>query len=170
MKLIIKKINKISLKEKKELIELKSQKWKYSYKNQIYWIKKNIKKNDLNIFLKINEKIVGYNLLRLRKFHTNISKKERYYFYFDTLIVDKKFRNKNLSKIIMNKSIKLINSKAFGFLLCKTKMINFYKKFGWKKYDRANFKITNKRTKLNFLILTKKKHIFRKNNIITLGV
>lgn len=40
MELIIKKINKISLKEKKELIELKSQKWKYSYKNQYYWIKK----------------------------------------------------------------------------------------------------------------------------------
>ena len=44
MKLIIKKINKISLKEKNEIINLKNQEWKYTYKKQNNWIKKISKK------------------------------------------------------------------------------------------------------------------------------
>lgn len=171
MKLIIKKINKISLKEKNEIINLKNQEWKYTYKKQNNWIKKNIKKNDINIFLKINKKIVGYNLLRLRKFQINQSKTAKYYFYFDTLIIDKEFRNKNLSNIIMKKSIEIISRKAFGFLVCKKNLIKFYKRYGWKQCDRTNFKITNKKTKFNFLVLPKKERgLFKKKNKVTLEV
>ena len=43
MKLIIKKLTKISLKEKSQIIKLKNQEWKYTYKKQNDWIKKNIK-------------------------------------------------------------------------------------------------------------------------------
>ena len=42
MKLIIKKLTKISLKEKSQIIKLKNQEWKYTYKKQNDWIKKNI--------------------------------------------------------------------------------------------------------------------------------
>ena len=171
MKLIIKKLTKISLKEKSQIIKLKNQEWKYTYKKQNDWIKKNIKRNDINIFLKIGKKIVGYNLLRLRKFQVNEGKTARYYYYFDTLIIDKGFRNKNLSNIIMKKSIEIISDKAFGFLVCKKNLVKFYKKYGWKQYNRNNFKITNKKTKFNFLVLPKKGgSLFKKKNKITLEV
>ena len=50
MKLIIKKLTKISLKERKSNNQTKNQEWKYTYKKQNDWIKKNKKKRYKHIF------------------------------------------------------------------------------------------------------------------------
>ena len=129
------------------------QEWKYSFNSHIDWIRKNIKLNDINIFLKINEEVVGYNLLRIRKFYTRENFTNKNYYYFDTMIIDKNFRKKKLSKKIMMKSIKIIKKNNFAFLLCKKSLIRYYKKFGWILMDKKKIKILNKKTKLNYMIM-----------------
>lgn len=114
-----------------QICSLKKQFWKYSLKSHLCWFKKNVKKTDLNLILINKKQVVGYNLLRLRSLI--IKKKLMKYYYFDTLIIDKKFRNLGWSKKIVNKSIYLSKRHNLPLILiCKKKLLNFYKKFKFK--------------------------------------
>lgn len=115
-----------------QICSLKKQFWKYSLESHLCWFKKNVKKNDLNLILfNKKKKVVGYNLLRLRSLI--LKRKLMKYYYFDTLIIDKNFRNLGWSKKIINKSIYLSNRLNIPLILiCKKKLLNFYKKFKFK--------------------------------------
>ena len=80
-------------------------------------------------------------LLNIKKIRNSIDKidKSSKYLLFDTLIIDKKFRGKKLSDIIMNFNNTIIRqTKYFSLLGCKKELVSLYKKFGWvtlkKKY------------------------------------
>ena len=61
------------------------------------------------------------------------------YLLFDTLIVDKRFRGKKLSNLIMDFNNNIIKQSGFfSFLICKKELISFYKKFGWIKIKNKN--------------------------------
>ena len=63
---------------------------------------------------------------------------------FDTLILDKKYRKNDYSTVLMNFNNKIIQKKGFfSFLICKKKLVNFYKKNGWKKLDKNKIKIAD---------------------------
>ena len=84
-----------------------------------------------------NKTLIGYVLLRRRSFKFH-NKKNKYY-YFDTLIIDKKYRGK-LSFHLMNATKnKIIEMKSHSFLICRKEMIKFYKKFEWKLYKKDQF-------------------------------
>lgn len=80
----------------KSICRLKKQFWRFSLKSHLLWFSKNIKINDIHLVIFIKNKLVAYNCLRIR----NLYMKKKYikYFYFDTLIVDREFRNKIFQK------------------------------------------------------------------------
>ncbi len=144
-------LNKLKKNDIREICKLKNSFWKYGLNNNLTWFKKNILKDDIHIILRYKKKIIGYNLLRKRNFYNNSKKK--YYYYFDTLIIDKDFRKLKLSKKILklNNSI-LYKKKIHGFLICKKKSENFYKKFNWKKIKNTQFILKDHKFKKNLFI------------------
>ena len=124
-----------------EINILKNSHWVYGIKEQNEWFKKNIKKEDTHFIVRDSKKVIGYNCIRKYIF------KRKKYYLFDTFIINNKFRNKGLSKLIMEKNIIFYKNKKLPFILfCNNELINFYQKFGWKK--NQNFKDLKKRKSL----------------------
>ncbi|PPR47246.1 MAG: hypothetical protein CFH19_00680 [Alphaproteobacteria bacterium MarineAlpha5_Bin9] len=138
-----------------DICKLKNSFWNFGIKSQIKWYKKNTKKSDIHNLLYIKNKLIGYTYLRKRSstiLVKNKSKKIKY-IYFDTLIINKSFRKKNISKILMEKNNEIIlKSKLHSFLICKKKLILFYKKFNWKKIPKKKIIV--------------KDHLFNDNGMI----
>ena len=150
IKLECKATKKLSKKNILDICLLKKEKWKYSTNSQIDWFKVNIKKNDLHNLLFYNEKLIGYNVLKKRKIYINKIKKN--YFLLDTLIINKKFKKKKLSHLLMklnNTIIKQYNLPSF--LMCKNNLIFFYKKFLWKRIDKSIIKFMDNNVILNIM-------------------
>ena len=124
----------------------------------MFFFKKNYYKFDINNLLYVNNKLVGYNMLRKRSFF--LKKKKRKYYYLDTLIVDKNQRQKKFGSILMNLNTLLMqNSKLHGMLFCRKSALNFYKKFGWKISNNKKIKLEDKNTDLVKLFFNKKNNI-----------
>ena len=138
--ILSKKTLQLNNKEISQICNLKNTYWKYGLKSNLDWFKKYIKKNDIHNLLFVENRLVGYTLLRIRTFY--IKSLKRKYLYFDTLIIDKKFRNKKLSNILMyiNTEV-IIKNKKLSFLICLKNMIKYYEKFGWKKMNKKTFLI-----------------------------
>ena len=144
-------LKKLSKREIYEICKLKNSFWRYGLKNNLEWFKKNVFKDDLHIILKLNKKIIGYNLLRKRCFYHSTQKK--IYYYFDTLIIDKDFRKLNLSKKLLELTNEILKKKkTHGFLICKRRSEKFYKKFNWKKIENSQFIIKDHNYKKSFFI------------------
>ena len=130
MKLVVLRKNAISEKLKRKIILLKRSEWKFTLKSHTEWFEKQIKNIDSHILLFNKKELIGYNLLRKRNFYLNLKKKiKKNYLYFDTLIIKKKFRKKNLSKIIIDISLEISQKKKLPLILiCQKKNIIFYKR------------------------------------------
>ena len=112
--------------------------------------------NDFHLFLKKDEKIIGYVQLGKRKYILN--SKENNYYLFRTLIVLKKERNEKVAKKIMHEVSNFIKKKRLpGFLLCKKDLIKFYEKYGWIKLKINKFKVEDHKTSLCGMIYNLKK-------------
>ena len=153
---------KLTLRLKKkdilDISKLKNSHWNFGISSQLSWFKNNnnVFKNDFHLFLKKNEKIVGYVQLGKRKYILN-SKVNNYYL-FRTLIVTKKERNKKLATKIMNEVSKFIKQKKLpSFLLCKKNLIKFYEQYGWIKLNKKKFKVEDHNTSLHGMIFNLKK-------------
>ena len=127
MKIRVLKKDKIEEKLKINLCKLKKTFWNYSLKSHVEWFSKNVKKNDINIFLFNKESLIGYNTLRKRNYYLIENKiKKNPFLFLDTLIIKKEFRKKNLSKKIMNKNIDISRKSNLPLILiCKKQHINF---------------------------------------------
>ena len=135
--------NKLSKNQKLEILKLKNSHWRYSLREQLLHFTKNFKKNDLNNLLYYKKKLIGFTALKKQK------KKVIKYLLFDTLIIHKHFRKNDLSSVLMlfnNSIIKKTNMRSF--LICQKKMCKFYKKFGWKIYNKNNILFPKKKNQL----------------------
>tara|TARA_Y100001958_G_scaffold114627_1_gene81763 strand:+ start:59 stop:574 length:516 start_codon:yes stop_codon:yes gene_type:complete len=149
MKIIEKLTNNLTKEEINQIIKLKNSHWNFGLKSQIEWFKKriNIKKKDIHIFIKNKKNIIGYVQLGYRKF--NIKKNSQKYLLFRTLIISKRFRKKFLSKKIMDRVVKIINSKKIiCFLTCQKYLVKFYNEYNWKKLKKSEFKILDHHNRL----------------------
>ena len=153
---------KLTLRLKKrdvlDIAKLKNSHWNFGISSQLSWFKNNnnVFKNDFHLFLKKNEKIVGYVQLGKRKYILN-SKVNNYYL-FRTLIVAKRERNEKLATKIMNEVSKFIKQKKLpSFLLCKKNLIKFYERYGWIKFNKKKFKVEDHKTSLHGMIYNLKK-------------
>ncbi len=135
-----KKTKNLKKKQIVSICKLKNSFWPWTLKKQLEWFKKNTKKNDLNNMLIINDKLVGYTLLRKRNAYLN--KKLLIYYYFDAFVIHRKFRNKGLGKVLILFNNKIIDKqKKHSFLTCSIKNIPFYLKYNWKILPKNQFKI-----------------------------
>jgi GNAT superfamily N-acetyltransferase len=133
---------KLKKKQINEICLLKDKEWKFGIKSQINWFDRNIKRDDVHNLLYIDNKLIGYTLLRKRFCKFNNITKKKTYLLFDTLVIDKKFRKNGYSKLLMNFNNKIIKKKGlFSFLICKKKLVNFYIKNGWKKLNKNKINI-----------------------------
>ena len=100
----------------------------------------------------MDNKLIGYTLLR------KLKKNKNKYLHFDTLIINKNFRNKGYSKLLMllNNSV-IISNKMFSILYCEKKLIKFYKKNGWKKIPRKIDLVLNPKKSKEILCYNLKK-------------
>ena len=138
----------------KKIAKLKNQEWNYGLNNQLKWLRSNIKRNDLHILLQKNKKLLGYVLLRSRSI-INMNKIKGKYFFFDTIIIHKKFRNQKLSGVIINKANTIIKVKnKFSVLLCNKSKIKYYQKYNWKITKKI--RILNYDSKKTVMVYNKK--------------
>ena len=120
---------------KKKILNLKKIHYKFSLNSQKKWFKENVNDNDIHIVLMVDKNVIGYNLLHENKCLIEYKKKKvlNTIFIFDTLIINKNFRNKGFSKIIMKKSNGIISAKKkLSILVCYKNLTKFYKKFHWR--------------------------------------
>ena len=141
------KFTLISLKtkdlKKRQIIsicKLKNSFFPWTIRKQLEWYKKKVKKTDINNMLIINNRLVGYTLLRKRNAYEN--NKSFIYYYLDSFILHKKFRNKGYGKTLILFNNKILNKlKKHSFLTCTKKTIPFYLKYKWKILPKSKFKI-----------------------------
>ena len=121
-----------------EILKLKNTHWKKGLESQKKHFKENISKSDIHILLYYKKRLSGYVLLRKKKcFFKN---RHISYFHFDTLIIQKKLRNKKISPNLMNFTNDFIKfKKAVSVLYCEDNLIKFYTKYKWKKISQKNF-------------------------------
>jgi hypothetical protein len=151
IKLECKTTKYLSKKDILNICLLKKKNWKYSINSQLNWFKNNIKKNDLHNLLFYNKKLIGYNSLNKRTLYINKIKKN--YLLLDALILNKKFRKKKLSNLLMKlNNIIIKQTKVPSFLLCNNNLISFYKKFLWKNnYDNNVIKFVDTHVTQNIM-------------------
>ena len=149
--LVSKKNFQLSKKEIKDICLLKDNQWKFGIKSQLNWYRKNIKKEDIHNMMFINSKLIGYTSLRRRKCLVNKVLKK--YLLFDSFVLDKKYRNKKLSNLIMYFDNEIIKqNKILSFLICKKDLVDFYKKFNWKLIKNNNISIPDHSFSTNGMI------------------
>ena len=141
------KFNLISLKtknlKKKQILsicKLKNSFWQWTIPKQLEWYKKYAKKTDINNMLILDNKLVGYTLLRKRIAYEN--NKPLIYYYFDSFILSKRIRNKGFGKALIQFNNKILNKlKKHSFLTCSKKTTSFYLKNNWKILPKNKFEI-----------------------------
>tara|TARA_B100000700_G_scaffold84575_1_gene95219 strand:- start:3718 stop:4236 length:519 start_codon:yes stop_codon:yes gene_type:complete len=165
IELISKSKKNLSNNEFNSICLLKDEYWKYGLKKQKIWFKKNVKSNDLCNILVFKKKIIGFTLLRKRSL---IYLRKKYkYLLFDTLIIKKQFRKRKFSYLLMifnNLVIKKENK--LSFLICDKNLVNFYKKYNWKKIKRNSFKLLDHHFSTNALTYNFEKKLNKGNKIL----
>ena len=130
------KTDELNKKQVFQICRLKNTFWKYKISEQLNWFKNNIKPYDIHNILFIKKKIIGYTCLRKRKLFSN--KKKKIYLLFDTLIIDRAYQKNKLSSMLMNFNNFIIQQNNYlSILVCKKKLIKFYKKYKWKKLFKS---------------------------------
>ena len=124
LKLISKKHNKLNKLEKKKIIDLKNTHWSYTFAEQNQYLKDNYKKNDFHNLFFFQDKLIGYTAFRNQYL---IYKNKKYkYLHFDCLVILKKYRNRKLSKLLMNfNEYTIIKNSLPSILFCEKKLTKF---------------------------------------------
>lgn len=116
-----------------QIFKLKNEHWMFSINSQRDWFIKNIKNEDTHIILLKDRQVVGYNCLR--KYKINSSN----FYLFDTLIINKIYRNKGYADLIMKKNSQILVKKRLeAILYCNPNLESFYKKYGWERINKKN--------------------------------
>tara|TARA_B100001057_G_scaffold472854_1_gene536580 strand:- start:406 stop:942 length:537 start_codon:yes stop_codon:yes gene_type:complete len=138
---------KASSKLKNDICRLKDKFWKFGLSSQKKWLKKNVKEEDVHNCIFANKKLVGYTLIRRRK--ALYQKKTISYYLIDTVTVIQNLRGQQIGKVLMELNTSLSKkNKKISFLLCKKKLIYFYRKCGWKKLKKQKFLVNGKKPRL----------------------
>lgn len=150
--------SKLSNNEIKQICSLKDSQWKFGINSQFKWFKNNVKKFDLHNLFYIKSKLVGYTLLRKRTCKIKNLKNNNYYLLFDTLVIDKKFRDMKLSDLLMSFNNTIIKLSGFSsFLICRNELVGFYKKNNWTKLNNKDFSLMDHSFSSNGMVFNKKK-------------
>ena len=149
---------KLTNNEIKQICLLKDKQWKFGIKSQLKYFKSNFKKFDLHSLFYIKSKLVGYTSLRKRTSKIENLKKNIHYLLFDALIIDKKYRGKKLSDLLMSFNNTVIKQSGFlSFLICSNELVGFYKKNNWTTLNNKDFSVMDHPFSSNGMIFNEKK-------------
>lgn len=140
MKYLIRSKKTFQLKKNEvmQICKLKNSFWKFGLRSNLDWFRNKIKSNDIHNLIFSNFRLIGYTVLRVNSLFKNKNKIK--YFYFDSLIIDKKYRSNKFSSILMHYNNQIIlKNKKISFLICQKQMVKFYKKFSWKLLNKKYF-------------------------------
>ena len=138
-----------------EAIEIKSKQWAYGYYDQYVWMKKNLQKSDLHVFLKKNNRNVAYlNLIDIKVSINHDDIKIDAIGIGSVCAICRGYGYGNEIMSLVNEYI--IRENKIGLLICKRPLLKFYKNLGWYQLNHENYDIG-----LNDLKLM----IFNKNGV-----
>ncbi len=161
--------NKLTNNEIKQICLLKDKQWKFGINSQLKYFKNNIKKYDLHTLFYIKSKLVGYTLLRKRTSKIENLKKKKYYFLFDALVIDKKYRGMKLSNLLMTFNNTIIKQSGFSsFLICSNELVSFYKNNNWTKLKNKEFSVLDHSFSSNGMVFNKK--VFKKKTFYYINI
>ncbi len=164
--LITKELNKNII---LQICKLKNTHWKFTLNKQILWFKENVKTDDIHNLCYLNKKLIGYTALRniYYVFDKKDKSSKKKLLLFDTLIVDPKYRKKNLGVLMMKFNNLIINNENKpSYLICKKNMIKFYRSNNWILISKKEINIQFKSQSFTSMIFNFKKKNNKKINII----
>ena len=169
--IVFKTVNTTKL--NKEIItsicQIKDEYWSFGLKSQLKYFKKNIKSFDIHNLMYKNSELVGYTVFRVRKIF--LKKKLKKYLLLDSIIIKKKFRKKNLEKLLMEYNNKMIKSKKMiSILFCKTIKERFFKKYSWKSLKKNNYNVLDHELPEKVMYFNKLGFKFDKLNLLKISV
>jgi predicted GNAT family N-acyltransferase len=125
-----------------KVIKLKKQFWKHGYVSQIKWIQSNISNRDIHCMMFESSKLIGYNcIVQDEILVSGISTSCH---IISNVITDKNSRGKGVAKRILEDSISHVGVDEVIILFCKTHLVGFYEKFGFKTYLSNQKKLSPK--------------------------
>lgn len=133
-----------------KICKFKMKFWKHNFKSQLDFFKYNYSDDDLHFILIQGRRIIAYNVLKkyLFSLHNHKNKIEKEFLLFDSFLVDKEYRGKDIGSEHLKKNISYAaNKKKPGFLLCQKKLIKFYKINNCQLIKKKNFSLKNYRKK-----------------------
>lgn len=123
----------------REIIRVKQHHWNYSYDEHKKWIDNNINHDEHHlIVLDSYSQVIAYlNIVKTSIIYNDI---EEEVLGVGNVCVDKNYFGQGIGLLIMgicNYYLKSFDKRSI--LLCKSNLINFYEKSGWKKYEGKVF-------------------------------
>lgn len=151
LKIFTKRTNKLSKNEIIDICKLKDTYWKHGLMSQITWFYKNVNKSDYNNMIFLNNKLIGYTLIRINNYEKKEKRKKL--LLIDTVIVKKNLQKKGFGKILQTYNNMIIKkTRLDAILVCKKRLVKFYKKMNWNKTNKNMYNI-NKNISISFVIL-----------------
>ena len=127
-----------------KIVKLKNQAWPHPYSSHIDWIHNNIMNDDVHLLLWDGESLVGYlNLVELKGSINGWG--------IGNVVVAPERQGQNLGMLLMNIcDYYLVRSGVPGMLICKDKVLDFYKRCGWSVFDKEVY-INDDKLAFNFM-------------------
>jgi hypothetical protein len=161
LKLISKVKKNLTKNDVKQICILKDSEWKHGLASQKIFFEKYSKNNDLCNFLYSSNKLIGFTILRKRTYKLQNNKGK--FLLLDSMLLKKRYRKKIFRELLMNFNNQIIKMEnIFGILFCENKLLNFYKRYNWKKCNLKKFSIegyNNTRNIMSFNLKNKSQKI-----------
>ena len=136
-----------------KISKLKMQHWSYPVEEQINWLKKNIKDEDVHLLLYIENELIGYLLISEINVKSETCIKK--YLGIGNVCVSITNRKSHSGYLLMqlaNYYYKI--QKKSGILLCDDSIVNFYLKCNWLLFNGR--KIVNNKEYTNQILTNEK--------------
>lgn len=152
----LKKTSELTVEEIQKINRLKQQYWKYKEQEHIKWFKENIKPDDLHLLIQRDIFLIAY--LNIVQVDVNVNQNIYKMLGVGNVCVEKE--HSGMGAIMMasaNAFVKEMNS--CGILLCRNKLVQFYEKSNWKKYDVMEVVVMNHTVTHNVMVYDPHKYL-----------
>lgn len=139
-----------------EIIKLKNKVWIYPYSSHLKWMEENIDSDDVHLLLWDDADLIGYmNIVNL--------KGSLEAWGIGNVVISPDRHGQKLGLLLMNLCDYFLSITDLpGILICKERLIGFYRKCGWSKFDKDTYVAENI---IPFTVLTRHLETSKYNNL-----
>lgn len=132
---IIKRKDELLKDEIISLCKLKDEHWHHGIDSQQSWFNTYIRNDDYNVCMLENNHLIGY--LHMVNVDVKIGNDNHCMYGIGNVCVASRRKHSGLGlKLIFQANAKIIHDKKVGILLCRDRMISFYRICGWKEWNQ----------------------------------